>query len=248
MALFEAAPSGEMRVILCLKFDGRASVDEITAFKRALIACDYVLHSVEVSGGFDFMFEAGLPDFAAYQAHLDRFAGPMAALVARHEANFIGRRFVRVMEREEAIWVPCRDGRRRIDCITIDLVHAEGDYVRIHCGEHSWLLHDTMLHLREKLDGEQFITLHRSTIANVGFIDRLIHRHHYWVAVLANGKEQRIAKSHVSKVLAKLRTDSSTLADVRTFAWRKRPVAPDQPRLDRIVNMVAATPAAIAIP
>ena len=207
MAMVEAPPSDKMRVILCLKFDPRASFDEVAEFKRALISSKEVVHSVEVSGSFDFMLEAGLDDFSAYHGLLERFARQLATLVERHEANFICRRFLRLAERDVALWVPCRDGRRRIDSGSIDLVRAEGDYVRIHSGNQSWLLHDTMHHLREMLDGGDFLTLHRSTLAAIRFIQKLIHRKHHWVALLANGTEQRIAKSHLAEVLATLRND-----------------------------------------
>ena len=209
MTLVEAAPSDDMRVILCLKFDRRAASGLVLKFKRDLIQCGSVLHSVEATGAFDYMVEAGLTDFAAYHGLLDRFRHELATLVERLEASFVCRRFVRVSDRDDAIWVPCRDGRRRIDTSTIDLVCAEGDYVRIYCGEQSWLLHDTMHHMRELLDPRVFLTIHRSTIVNIGFIRRLIHRRHFWVLLLANGEEQRIAKSHVAAVLAALRTDSS---------------------------------------
>ena len=183
-------------------------------------------------------------------SHLERFADSMAALVERHEANFICRRFMRVPDRDQAIWVPCNDGRRRIDCASIDLVHAEGDYVRIHCGDRSWLLHDTMHHMREKLDPSHFLTLHRSTIANVDFIDRLIHRHHYWLALLANGTQQRIAKSQVAGVLAQLRTDSSIVAGGPTNGGRHPADAlPDgQISAERVTETIEPTPSATAIP
>jgi two-component system response regulator AlgR len=209
MTLVEAAPSDDMRVILCLKFDRRAASDEVMKFRQRLIDCPCVFHSVEATGAFDFMVEAGLADFVAYHELLDAFADEFATLVERLEASFVCRRFMRVSDRDDAIWVPCRDGRRRIACATIDRVCAEGDYVRLHCGDQSWLLHDTMHHMRELLDPVSFITVHRSTIVNIGFIRELLHRGHYWVLVLDNGEEQRIAKSHLSEVLAALRTDSS---------------------------------------
>jgi DNA-binding LytR/AlgR family response regulator len=210
MALVEAAPSDEIRVILCLTFDRRAPFDAVAKFKQNLLERACVVHSVESSGAFDFMIEAGLPDFAAYHALLDDFAIELATLIERQEASFVCRRYLRTTDRDQAVWVPCRDGRRRIECSKIDLVHAEGDYVRLHCGAQSWLLHDTMHHMRELLDEENFLTLHRSTIVNTDFIQRLVHRRNHWVAILGDHSEQRIAKSHVVAVLSALRTDSST--------------------------------------
>jgi hypothetical protein len=221
MALVEAAPSDDMRVILCLKFDPHAASDAVLQFKRDLTACGSVLHSVEATGAFDYMIEVGLPDFAAYHALLDQFGDELCSLVERHEASFVCRRFTRPCDRDDAIWVPCRDGRRRVSCTTIDLIRAEGDYVRLHCGSQSWLLHDTMHHMRDLLDPRTFLTVHRSTIVNTGFISRLMHRRDHWVMVLQDGSEQRIAKSHVAAVLAELRTDSST--DRVGPAIRRRP-------------------------
>ncbi len=209
MALVEVAPSDEMRVILCLKFDRRAPYDAVAKFKQSLLDRTCVVHSVEASGAFDFMIEAGLCDFAAYHALLDDFAAELATLVERQEASYVCRRFQLLHDRELAVWVPCRDGRRRVDCTTIDLVRAEGDYVRLHCGDQSWLLHDTMHHMREVLDPGTFLTLHRSTIVHADFIRRLVHRRHYWVAILGDDSEQRISKSHVVAILAALRTGSS---------------------------------------
>jgi DNA-binding LytR/AlgR family response regulator len=209
MSLIEVTPSDEMRVILCLKFDRRAAFDAVAKFKQCLMDCACVTQSVESTGAFDVVVEAAVRDFTAYHALLDDFALEFATLVERQEASFVCRRFERSVDRDQAVWVPCRDGRRRVECGSIDLVRAEGDYVQLHCGAQVWLLHDTMHHMRELLDAETFLTLHRSTIANVAFIKRLVHRGHYWVAVLDDGSEQRIAKSHVVAVLAALRTDSS---------------------------------------
>ena len=233
MTLVEAAPSDDMRAILCLKFDRRAATDEVSRFKQRLIDCESVFHSVEATGAFDFMIEAGLADFVAYHALLDEFADEFASLVERLEASFVCRRFMRVNDRDDAIWVPCRDGRRRIASATIDLVCAEGDYVRLHCGKQSWLLHDTMHHMRDLLDPTSFITVHRSTIVNIGFIRQLLHRGHYWVLVLENGEEQRIAKSHLAEVLAALRTDSPTIGG-RSATTRRLTESKPQPAEQRV--------------
>lgn len=207
--MVEVTPSDEMRVILCLQFDRRAPYDAVSKFKQNLLDRECVVDSVEALGAFDYMIEAVLRDFAAYHALLDDFADELATLVERQEASFVCRRFKRSADRDQAVWVPCRDGRRRVNCTTIDVVRAEGDYVRLHCGAQSWLLHDTMHHIRELLDPDTFLTLHRSTIVQADFIKRLVHRRHYWVAILDDDTEQRIAKSHVVAVLAALRTDSS---------------------------------------
>ena len=65
-----AQRDAKVRVIMCLTFDRRAPPQEIEAAKVAIIACRSVLHSVELTGTYDFMFEAEVPDMAAYNAQL----------------------------------------------------------------------------------------------------------------------------------------------------------------------------------
>lgn len=205
----QAAPQSEtnLRVIMCLTFDRRAAPQEIAAAKAAIIACRSVLHSVELSGTFDFMFEAEVSDMAAYNAQLSVCAEPMARLVSRYEANFVCNRFVRRDKADRAIWVPHNDGMKRIDCAALDKVAAEGDYMRVHSGRQSWLLHSTLGALKDRLDSKDFIQLHRSLIVRRGFINELVHSGRHWTAVLNDGTKERIARGSVLPVLQMLRTD-----------------------------------------
>ena len=205
-----AASNTNLRVIMCLTFDRRADPQEIAAAKAAIIACHSVLHSVELSGTFDFMFEAEVPDMAAYNAQLSICAEPMARLVSRYEANFVCKRFVRRDKADRAIWVPHNDGMKRVDCTAIDKVVAEGDYMRIHSARQSWMLHSTLGAISERLGCEDFIQLHRSIIVRSGFIDELVHCGRHWKAVLNDGTGERIAKGSVPAMLQMMRTDSTT--------------------------------------
>lgn len=205
-----AASNKNLRVIMCLTFDRRADPQEIAAAKAAIIACHSVLHSIELSGTFDFMFEAEVPDMAAYNAQLSICAEPMARLVSRYEANFVCKRFVRRDKADRAIWVPHNDGMKRVDCTAIDKVVAEGDYMRIHSARQSWMLHSTLGAISERLGCEDFIQLHRSIIVRCGFIDELVHCRRHWRAVLNDGTGERVAKGSVSAMLQMMRTDSTT--------------------------------------
>ncbi len=49
----------------------------------------------------------------------------------------------------------------------IDWIEAEGNYARLHVGKKSYLLRETMNGLESKLDPDEFIRIHRSTILNV---------------------------------------------------------------------------------
>lgn len=52
----------------------------------------------------------------------------------------------------------------------IDWVEAAGDYVRLHAGERSHLLRETMKGLQARLDPDRFVRVHRSTIVRLSFV------------------------------------------------------------------------------
>ena len=208
--MVESTPSDGLRIIVCFRFDPRAPVDEVAALKRSMIDDGRILHSVEVSGAFDFLIEVSLPDFASYQDWLQEHADAFARLVERHEANFVCRRFIKDKPAyKHHLWASSPDGMRRVECDLVDRICAEGDYVRIHSANSSWLIHTSLAKLVEELDPAEFIRLHRSAVVRIDSIIRLIHRGRVWFARLEGGRIQRIAKSHVAQVLHCVRDDSS---------------------------------------
>src|SRR5262249_14106349 len=48
----------------------------------------------------------------------------------------------------------------------IDWIEAAGNYLRLHVGGETHLLRETMSRLEARLDGDQFLRIHRSTIVN----------------------------------------------------------------------------------
>jgi DNA-binding LytR/AlgR family response regulator len=77
-------------------------------------------------------------------------------------------------------------------------------------GAESWLVHTTMREVVAKLGDEDFVHVHRSTVIRCAFIDRLLHKGRRWTARLNDGCTERIAKSHVASVIAKIRTNPAT--------------------------------------
>lgn len=55
----------------------------------------------------------------------------------------------------------------------VDWVQAEGNYVRLHVGERSCLIRETLRNLAERLDPRQFLRIHRSTIVNLDRVKEL---------------------------------------------------------------------------
>src|SRR3546814_19241528 len=50
----------------------------------------------------------------------------------------------------------------RIDAGQVDLIEAERDYMRLHVGARSWLIHQTIKSLEARMDPDRLIRIHRS--------------------------------------------------------------------------------------
>jgi two-component system, LytTR family, response regulator len=60
-----------------------------------------------------------------------------------------------------------------IDVRTVRHLQASGDYVEVHCGSGSHLLHLSLGELEARLDPEQFCRVHRSHIVNLEVVEKL---------------------------------------------------------------------------
>ncbi|WP_136162033.1 LytR/AlgR family response regulator transcription factor [Sphingomonas flavalba] len=100
-------------------------------------------------------------------------------------------------------WVPHRAELVRIAAEDIERIDAERDYMRLHVGQRSFLLHQTISALEARLDPERFIRLHRSTIIRR---DRIVKLRHdgsgVWYADLADGTAVRIGRTYLATAKA----------------------------------------------
>lgn len=100
-------------------------------------------------------------------------------------------------------WVPHRAELIRIAADDIDRIDAERDYMRLHIGQRSYLLHQTISALEERLDPDKFIRLHRSTIVRRDRIKALKHDGSgVWSADLGDGEEVRIGRTYLDAAKA----------------------------------------------
>ena len=103
----------------------------------------------------------------------------------------------------EEFWVPHRSEVIRIAARDIDRIEAERDYMRLHLGKRSFMLHQTISALEQRLDPALFIRLHRSAIVRRDFIARLRHDGlGTWHAVLADDHVVRIGRSYLGRARA----------------------------------------------
>lgn len=98
-------------------------------------------------------------------------------------------------------WVPHRSELKRIDADLIERIDAERDYMRLHVGPRSYLMHETIKTLEERLDPGRFVRLHRSHIVRSDYITSLRHNGGgVWFACLADGSELRVGRTYLARV------------------------------------------------
>lgn len=98
-------------------------------------------------------------------------------------------------------WVPHRSELKRIDADLIERIDAERDYMRLHVGPRSYLMHETIKTLEERLDPSRFVRLHRSHIVRNDYITSLRHNGGgVWFACLADGSELRVGRTYLARV------------------------------------------------
>jgi len=83
----------------------------------------------------------------------------------------------------------------------IDWVEAEGKYVRIHAGSQSYLLRQGISELELRLNEDQFLRIHRSTIVNVERIKEMQPWFHGdYKVILVDGTRLRLSRRYRAKL------------------------------------------------
>lgn len=103
-------------------------------------------------------------------------------------------------------WVQNRGEMLRIDAAQVDLIEAERDYMRLHVGDRSWLIHQTIKSLEARMDPGRFMRIHRSKIVRRDGIAGL--RHHgdgAWSVDLGAGGLHRVGRTYLHDVKAIMR-------------------------------------------
>lgn len=103
----------------------------------------------------------------------------------------------------DEFWASDLSGLVRIASRDIDRVSAERDYMRLHVGRRSWLIHHSMTALEEGLDPKLFVRLHRSAIVRKDFISGFTRNSSgRWIARLDDGTEQPVGRLYADRVRA----------------------------------------------
>ncbi len=87
----------------------------------------------------------------------------------------------------------------------IDYISAEGPYVQLHAGEQTYHVRERMQVLERKLDPQQFLRIHRSTIVRLDLIDTLLRAGGGDYSVkLKNGVVLNVSRTRVDELEQRL--------------------------------------------
>jgi len=83
----------------------------------------------------------------------------------------------------------------------IDWIESEGNYVRLHVGKETHLLRETLNQMEERLDSDQFLRIHRSTIVNLDRIKELQSWFHgEYRVLLQDGTQLLLSRKYREKL------------------------------------------------
>jgi len=87
----------------------------------------------------------------------------------------------------------------------IDWIESAGNYVRLHVGRERHLLRETMTALEERLDPEQFVRIHRSTMVNLDRVRELEpYFHGDYVLRLVDGTRLTLSRTYRDRLQVRL--------------------------------------------
>ncbi|MDO8295540.1 MAG: LytTR family DNA-binding domain-containing protein [Caulobacter sp.] len=102
-------------------------------------------------------------------------------------------------------WVKVRNDYVRLPAAGISHFQADRDYVQIHAASGTYLHHESLASLERRLDDEEFVRVHRSTIVRRDHIVRIkTNPLSSMIAVLADGSEIRVGRTYASTVRSRL--------------------------------------------
>jgi DNA-binding LytR/AlgR family response regulator len=105
-------------------------------------------------------------------------------------------------------WVTSRGETFRVPAIDIVWIQAERDYARLHTAERSFLYHESLASMADRLDPASFVRVHRSAIIHRRRL-RSFRRGQFasLTAVLDDGTEVRVGRTYERLIRSALRED-----------------------------------------
>ena len=159
-------------------------------------ALDYLLKPVE---GARFLEAMERARSRIRDAGLDVLSEQLRALLASRETE---KKYL------ERVAIKANSRILFLEVEKIDRIEAADNYVQVHAGRESYLLHTTMRNLETKLDPNTFLRIHRSLIVNLKRIKELHPMFHgEYRVIMKDGTELVSGRSYYDK-LQKLVNDT----------------------------------------
>jgi two-component system LytT family response regulator len=104
---------------------------------------------------------------------------------------------------DDRLVVKSRGKIRFVDVDDVDWIEAAGNYVRLHLSDgETELVRETMTRLEERLDPDQFMRIHRSSIVNLGRVEEIRHwSSGEYVVELEDGTELKLTRTYRERIL-----------------------------------------------
>lgn len=202
--------------------DGASALRMVEALAPDLVLCDIAmpdLNGLDVAAAID---KLDNPPAVIFITAFDQYAvaafdvAAVDYLLKPVSPDRLGRALTRVREWRSSgrtsgqksrwiteFWVQNRGEMLRVDAGQVDLIEAERDYMRLHVGARSWLIHQTIKSLEERMDPEQFLRIHRSKmVRRDGIVGLKHHGDGAWSVDLGEGGVHRIGRTYLHDVKA----------------------------------------------
>lgn len=202
--------------------DGASALRMVDALAPDLVLCDIAmpdLNGLEVAAAIDRLDN---PPAVIFVTAFDQYAvaafdvAAVDYLLKPVSPDRLARALTRVREwraTERApsqkskwineFWVQNRGEMLRIDAGQVDLIEAERDYMRLHVGARSWLIHQTIKSLEARMNPDQFMRIHRSKmVRRDGIVGLKHHGDGAWSVDLGEGGVHRVGRTYLHDVKA----------------------------------------------
>ena len=193
--------------------DGDAAIEAIRELEPDVVFLDVQMPG---TGGFDVVQEIGPEEMPAvvFVTAFDEHA--RRTLRARRDEESFRRGLSALMNDVHGgpndgsgrsrfasrLMVRLRDRIHFVRTEDVDWFEAAGNYVRLHVADRSHLIRSTMSAIEDRLDPQQFVRIHRSTIVNV---DRIKEIQPWaggdYLAILKSGQQLRISRGYRDALL-----------------------------------------------
>jgi DNA-binding LytR/AlgR family response regulator len=146
-------------------------------------------------------FDLDIVDYVLKPVSPDRLGRAIARVSAGRDNQPPSHEAARTGSYASEFWVSHRSELIRIAALDIERIEAERDYMRLFTGGRSYLLHQTISTLEQRLNPEQFLRIHRSHIIRRDLITGLRHEGGgVWHALLEDDVSMRIGRKYLADV------------------------------------------------